>query len=48
MAEAAAAVERAVADTIASGMRTADITEVRMTPATTAEFGDAVAERVAA
>ena len=48
MADAAEGVERAVAQTIASGARTADIVEDGAMPVTTAEFGDALAVRVAA
>jgi 3-isopropylmalate dehydrogenase len=48
MAEAAAAVEGAVADAIASGVRTADIAEPGRAPVSTSRFGDEVARRVAA
>jgi 3-isopropylmalate dehydrogenase len=48
MEDAARGVERAVAETIASGARTADIAEAGATPVRTGEFGEAVAQRVAA
>ena len=44
----AVAIERAVADAIAAGVRTPDIAEAGMRPATTAEFGDDVARRIEA
>jgi 3-isopropylmalate dehydrogenase len=48
MEDAARGIERAVAETMGSGARTADIAEAGATPVRTAEFGDAVAQRVAA
>ena len=48
LAEAASAVEHAVIDTIAAGVRTPDIVEARTAPVSTAEFGDEVARRVEA
>jgi 3-isopropylmalate dehydrogenase len=42
----ASAVERAVADVIAAGIRTADVAEPGETAITTAQFGDAVADRI--
>jgi 3-isopropylmalate dehydrogenase len=46
--DAADAVERAVADVISSGVRTPDIAGPDVPPVTTADFGDAVATRIAA
>ena len=46
MAEAARAIECAVSDTIAAGVRTRDIAEERSSVVTTSEFGDEVARRV--
>jgi 3-isopropylmalate dehydrogenase len=44
--EEATAVERAVADAIASGIRTPDIAEQGVAPVSTVAFGDAVAQNV--
>ena len=46
--DAAGAVERAVVDAIAAGVRTPDIAEKETGPVSTAEFGDEVARRVEA
>ena len=46
--DAATAVERAVVDTIAAGVRTPDIASERGGPVSTTEFGDEVARRVEA
>ena len=43
-----AAIERAVIDTIAAGVRTPDIAADGIAPVSTAEFGDEVARRVEA
>ena len=43
---AAAAVETAVADTLDAGIRTLDIAADKKTALNTAEFGDAVIERL--
>src|SRR5918994_2175187 len=46
LADAASAIERAVIDTIAAGVRTPDIAAEGIGPASTAEFGDEVARHV--
>jgi 3-isopropylmalate dehydrogenase len=46
--DAASAIERAVVDAIAAGVRTPDIAGERMASVSTAEFGDEVARRVEA
>ena len=46
--DSATAVERAVVDTIAAGVRTPDIGPERGAPVSTMEFGDEVARRVEA
>src|SRR5918995_3277321 len=46
LADAASAIERAVIDTIAGGVRTPDIAAEGIGPASTAEFGDEVARQV--
>jgi 3-isopropylmalate dehydrogenase len=46
--DAAIAIERAVANAIAAGVRTLDIADGHATIASTAEFGDEVALRVEA
>ena len=46
LADAASAIERAVIDTIAAGVRTPDIAAEGIGPASTAEFGDEVARQV--
>lgn len=48
LADAAAAIESAVHDTIAAGLRTADCVAPGQTPCSTSAFGDAVIERLAA
>jgi 3-isopropylmalate dehydrogenase len=45
---AAAAIERAVADTIAAGLRTPDIAREGIRPVNTSQFGDEVARRIEA
>jgi 3-isopropylmalate dehydrogenase len=45
---AASAIERAVVDTIAAGVRTPDITAEGIGPVSTSQFGDEVARRVEA
>ena len=47
LGEVAEQIERAVADTIAAGIRTADIVNSGKRAVSTARFGDAVAELVA-
>ena len=46
--DAASAIERAVTETIAAGVRTPDIAAEGLSPVSTAEFGDEVARRVEA
>jgi 3-isopropylmalate dehydrogenase len=48
MEDAAAAVERAVSETIEAGFRTPDIAENGIPPVSTADFGDNVAARIGA
>ena len=48
LGDAASAIERAVVDTIAAGVRTPDIAAEGMGPVSTSEFGDEVARRVEA
>jgi isocitrate dehydrogenase len=46
--DAAGAIERAVTETIASGVRTPDIAEEGIRPVSTSTFGDEVARQVEA
>jgi 3-isopropylmalate dehydrogenase len=48
MEEAAAAVERAVSETLEAGFRTPDVAENGAAPVSTAEFGESVAARIGA